>query len=67
MSQGLLGLCCLIETRDRIEIITLAAIFFGVATLGIYCTDFLPQLLAQVKYPMQFGWASYLSDINRVK
>ena len=28
MSQGLLGLCCLIETRDRIEIITLTATSF---------------------------------------
>ena len=28
MSQGLLGLCCLIETRDRIERITLTAVLF---------------------------------------
>ena len=28
--------------------------FVQEAALGIYCTDFLPQLLAQVKYPMQF-------------
>ena len=26
--------------------------FVRVATLGIYCTDFLPQMLIQVKYPM---------------
>ena len=26
--------------------------FVWVATLGIYCTDFLPQMLIQVKYPM---------------
>ena len=38
--------------------------FVQVATLGIYCTDFLPQLLAQVKYPMQFGWASYLTVVT---
>ena len=38
--------------------------FVWVATLGIYCTDFLPQLLAQVKYPMQFGWASYLAVVT---
>ena len=37
--------------------------FVRVATLGIYCIDFLPQLLAQVKYPMQFGWASYLTVV----
>ena len=29
MSQGLLGLCCLIETRDRIERITLTAVLFN--------------------------------------
>ena len=28
MSQDLLGLCCLIETRDRIERITLTAVLF---------------------------------------
>ena len=28
LSQGLLGLCCLIETRDRIERITLTAVLF---------------------------------------
>ena len=28
MSQGLLGLCCLIETRDRIERITWTAVLF---------------------------------------
>ena len=28
MSQGLLGLCCLIETRGHIEIITLTAVLF---------------------------------------
>ena len=28
MSQGLLGLCCSIETRDRIEIITITAVLF---------------------------------------
>ena len=28
MSQGLLGLCCSIETRDRIERITLTAVLF---------------------------------------
>ena len=28
MSQGLLGLCCLIETRDRIERFTLTAVLF---------------------------------------
>ena len=38
--------------------------FIWVAALGIYCTDFLPQLLAQVKYPMQFGWASYLTVVT---
>ena len=38
--------------------------FVQVATLGIYCTDFLPQLLAQVKHPMQFGWASYLAVVT---
>ena len=38
--------------------------FVRVATLGIYCTDFLPQLLAQVKYPMQFSWASYLTVVT---
>ena len=27
--------------------------FVQVAALGIYCTDFLPQILIQVKYPMQ--------------
>ena len=27
ISQGLLGLCCLIETRDHIEIITITAVF----------------------------------------
>ena len=27
--------------------------FVRVAALGIYCTDFLPQILIQVKYPMQ--------------
>ena len=29
MSQGLLGLCCSIETRDCIERITLTAVLFG--------------------------------------
>ena len=28
MSQALLGLCCLIETRDRIEIISITAVLF---------------------------------------
>ena len=28
MSQGLLGLCCSIETRDHIEIITITAVLF---------------------------------------
>ena len=28
VSQGLLGLCCSIETRDRIEIITITAVLF---------------------------------------
>ena len=28
LSQGLLGLCCSIETRDRIEIITITAVLF---------------------------------------
>ena len=28
VSQGLLGLCCLIDTRDRIERITLTAVLF---------------------------------------
>ena len=28
--------------------------FVRIAALGIYCTDFLPQLLIQVKYPMHF-------------
>ena len=28
MSQGLLGLCCSIETRDRVEIITITAVLF---------------------------------------
>ena len=28
--------------------------FVQVAALSIYCTDFMPQLLSQVKYPMQF-------------
>ena len=28
MSQGLLGICCWIETRDRIERITLTAALF---------------------------------------
>ena len=28
MSQGLLGLCCSIETRDRIAIITITAVLF---------------------------------------
>ena len=27
--------------------------FVRITALGIYCTDFLPQLLSQVKYPMQ--------------
>ena len=29
LSQGLLGLCCSIETRDRIERITLTAVLFN--------------------------------------
>ena len=29
MSQDLLGLCCLIETRDRIKIITITAVLFN--------------------------------------
>ena len=28
LSQGLLGLCCSIETRDHIEIITITAVLF---------------------------------------
>ena len=28
--------------------------FVRVVALGIYCTDFLPQIVSQVKYPMQF-------------
>ena len=28
--------------------------FVRLATLGIYCTDFLSQMTSQVKYPMQF-------------
>ena len=28
LSQGLLGLCCSIETRDHVEIITITAVLF---------------------------------------
>ena len=57
MSQGLLGLCCSIETRDCIEIITITAVLFEQPLWGIYCTDFisfLSHLTSQVKLPMQF-------------
>ena len=29
MSQDLLGLCCLIETRDHIKVITITAVLFN--------------------------------------
>ena len=51
MSQGLLGLCCSIETRDCIERITLTAVLFDLP-LGHLLHRFPAKDVNTVKYPM---------------
>ena len=61
MSQGLLGLCCLIETRDCIERITLTAVLFE-KPLGHLLHRFPATDVNTSKISHAFNWASRLEQ-----
>ena len=65
MSQGLLGLCCLIETRDRIEGITLTAVLFELP-LGHLLHRFPATDVNTSKISHALDLASYLMEIEHI-